>query len=75
MQFATSRSSAARAVNEEDIMEQFLGTRRGHKTGMGRTLSQKIYQGDASSSGSRLTRSSMTHSDPHVEEYLQQSYQ
>ncbi|EXB64339.1 hypothetical protein L484_001156 [Morus notabilis] len=36
-----------RAVNEKDIMKQFMGTRRGHKTGVGRTLSQKVYQGDA----------------------------
>ncbi|XP_024021575.1 homogentisate solanesyltransferase, chloroplastic [Morus notabilis] len=62
-------------VNEEDIMEQFLGTSRGHKTGVGPILPQNIYRGDASSSGSRSARSSTTRSDPHVEEYLQQSYQ
>ncbi|EXB29336.1 Homogentisate phytyltransferase 2 [Morus notabilis] len=74
-QSTTSGSSAAGIVNEEDIMEQFLGTSRGHKTGVGPILPQNIYRGDASSSGSRSARSSTTRSDPHVEEYLQQSYQ
>ena len=67
MQSATSGSSAAWTINEEDIMEQFLSTHRGHKTGVGRTLPQKVYQGDASSSGSRSATSSTSRSDPHIE--------
>ncbi|EXB77017.1 hypothetical protein L484_014143 [Morus notabilis] len=49
--------------------------KRGHKIGVGCTLPQKVYRGDASSSGSRSARSSSARFDPHVEEYLQRTYQ
>lgn len=52
-------------------MEQFPGTRRGHKTGMGRMLPQKVYRGDASSSSSRSAISSTARSNSYIEEYLQ----
>lgn len=68
-------SSAVEAVNEQDIIEQALGTRKGNKTGEGQKLPQRVYRGDALSSGSRSAGSSTIRSDPHVEEYLQQSYQ
>ena len=52
MTHVASSSSSAPAVNEEIILEQVLGTCRGHKTGVGRTLSQRVHN-NASSSNSR----------------------
>ena len=68
-----SSSSSALAVNEEIILKQVIGTRRGHKTGVGRTLSQRVHSG-ASSSNSR-SEGSTTRVDPAVEEYLRCSYE
>ena len=69
----TSNSSSAPAVNEEIILEQVLGTRRGHKTGVAHILSQRVHS-DASSSSSRLEGSTVC-VDPAVEEYLRRSYE
>ena len=66
-------SSSAPAVNEEIILEQVLSTRRGHKTGIGHTLSQRVHSG-ASSSSSR-SEGSTASVNPAVEEYLHQSYE
>ena len=63
-----SSFSSAPAVNEEIILEQVLNTRRGHKTEVGCTLSQRVH-GGASSSSSRL-EGSLARVDPAVEEYL-----
>ena len=68
-----SSSSSAPAVNEEDILEQVLGTRRGHKIVVSRTLSQRIHHGAISSSSSHSEGTS-DRVDLHVEEYLQRSY-
>ena len=68
-----SSSSSALAIDEEIILKQVLSTRRGHKTGVGRTLSQSI-QGGASSSSSR-SKGSTVCVDLAVEEYLRRSYE
>ena len=73
MKDVASSSSLAPAVNEEIILEQVLGTRRGHKTRVGRTLSQRVHS-SASSSSSRL-EGSMARVDPAIEEYLRRSYE
>ena len=72
MTHVASSSSSAPAVNEEIILEQVLGTRRGHKTGVGHTLSQRVHD-DASSSRSHSEGSTVC-VDPVVEKYLRQSY-
>ena len=61
------------AINKEVILEQVLGTRRGHKTGVGHTLSQRVHA-STSSSSSRLEGSSVC-MDLNVEEYLCRSYE
>ena len=68
-----SSSSSAPTVNEEIILEQVLGTCRGHKIGVGRTLSQRAHSG-ASSSSSSLEGSTVC-VDLVVEEYLPRSYE
>ena len=73
MKQCASNTSSAPAVNKEGILEQVLGTRRGHKTRVGCTLSQRIYH-DTSSSSSHSEGTS-ARIDPHVEEYLHQSYE
>ena len=73
MTHVASSSSSAPAVNEEIILEQVLGTRRGHKTGVGRTLSQRVYSGASSSSSHSEGSTSLL--DPAVEEYLRRSYE
>ena len=73
MTHVASSSSSASVINEEIIIEQVLGTRQGHKTGAGRTLSQRVYS-DASSSRSQ-SEGSIVRVDPAVEEYLRHSYE
>ena len=73
MMNVASSSSSALAVNEEVILEQVLGKRRGHKTGVGDTKSQRVHSG-ASSSSSR-SEGSTVRVDPTVEEYLSRSYE
>ena len=68
-----SSSLSAPAVNEDIILKLILGTRRGHKTGVGRTLSQRTHSG-APSSISR-SEGSTVRVDLVVEEYLHQSYE
>ena len=70
---STSNSSSAPTVNMEGILEQVLGTRRGHKTGVGHTLSQRIH-GDTSSSSS-CSDGTSARVDQHVKEYLHRSYE
>ena len=73
MMNVTSSSSLAPAVNQEIILEQVLDTRRVHKTGVGRTLSQRVHS-DVSSSSSH-SKGFMARVDPAVEEYLRRSYE
>ena len=68
-----SSSLSAPAVNEEIILEQVLGTRRWHKTGVGCTLSQRVHSGTSSSNS--YSEESTEHVDPAVEEYLRRSYE
>ena len=71
---STSSSSSTPAFNEKGILEQVLDTRRGHKTGVGHTLSQMIHHCATSSFSSRSEGTSAC-VDPHVEEYLRRSYE
>ena len=73
MKNVASSSSSAPTVNEEIILEQVLSTRQGHKTGVGRTLSQRVHD-DASSFSSR-SEWPMTRVDPAVKEYLRRLYE
>ena len=68
-----SSFSSAPTVNEEIILEQILGTRRGHKTRVGRTLSQRVYSGASSSSSH--SKGSTVRVDPAVKEYLRRLYE
>ena len=70
---AASSFSSAPAVNEEIIFQQVLGTRREHKIGVGRTLSQRVH--DNTSSSSSCSEKSSVRVDPHVEEYLRRLYE
>ena len=67
-----SSSSSALAINEEIILEHVLSTRRGHKTGVGHTLSQRVHSGASSSSS--LSEGSTGHGSS-CEEYLRRSYE
>ena len=69
---STSNSSSAATVNEEGILEKVLGTCQRHKTGVDRTLQQKIHHVTSSSSSPSEGTSACV--DPHVEEYLCRSY-
>ena len=71
---STSSSSSAPAVRKKGILEQVLGTRQGHKTGVGHTLSQRIHHGSTSSSSFRSEGIS-ARVNPNVEEYLRKSYE
>ena len=71
-QSASSLSSAP-VVNDEVILEQVLDTHRGHKTGVDRTLLQRVHPGTSSSSS--CSKGASAHEDPHVEEYLRRSYE
>ena len=73
MMQAASSSSSAPTVNEEVILEQVLGTRRGHKTRVGRMLSQRVHAGTSSSSS--RSEGSSVRVDPYIEEYLHRSYE
>ena len=73
MTHVASSSSSALAINEEIILEQVLVTCRGHKTGVGRTLSQRVHS-DTSSSSSH-SEGSTARVDPAIEEYLRRSYE
>ena len=68
MMQSASISSSAPAINKEVILEQVLGTRRGKKTGVGHTLSQRIHPG--TSSFSSQSEGISMHVDSHIEEYL-----
>ena len=68
-----SDSLSAPAVNEEIVLKQVLSTRRGHKTGVGRTLSQRVHSGASSSSS--YSEGSTTCVDLAVKEYLRRSYE
>ena len=67
-----SNSSSPLAVNEENILEQVLSTRLGHKTRVGRTLSQRVHSDASSSSRSEGSTACV---DPAVEEYVCRSYE
>ena len=73
MTHVASSSSSAPVINEKIILEQILRTRRGHKTGAGRTLSQRVYS-DASSFRSQF-EGSIVCVDPVAQEYLCRSYE
>ena len=71
---SASSSASTPAINGAGILDQVLGTRRGHKTGVSRTLSQRIHHGATSSSSSRSEGTS-ARIDSYVDEYLCRSYE
>ena len=69
---SASNSSSTPTVSEEVISEQVLGTCQGHKTGVGRALSQRVHPGTSSFSSHQEGTSVRV--DLHVEVYLRRSY-
>ncbi|EXB77870.1 hypothetical protein L484_009166 [Morus notabilis] len=71
----TTSSSTRPPLDEHGVLEQVLGMRRGHKIGVGPTLSQKHYSGASpSSSGSFSDATSSAQPDPRVDRYLKKLY-
>ncbi|EXB67884.1 hypothetical protein L484_008901 [Morus notabilis] len=71
----TTSSSTRPPLDEHGILEQVLGMHRGHKIGVGPTLSQKHYSGASPSSGGSFSNAtSLAQPDPRVDRYLKKSY-